>query len=200
MKNRVTKYADGKYRWIYDLDMKKNKSILNTTIIVVLIAYCVPLILLMGIFAFEGNLITAAREVLPIYLMVGLVLIVITYFSYMIVGHYYKWTMSFMYEMDEDGVYFKRFGDDKEKSETIGKLSAMVGMMTGNYGLVGGGINLATGGAAYSKFSKVRSIKAIPEQDLIEVNSLFLHNSVYVYQEDYDFVKEYIEEYTGKTA
>ena len=76
----------------------------------------------------------------------------------------------------------------------------MVGMMTGNYGLVGGGINLATGGAAYSKFSKVRSIKAIPEQDLIEVNSLFLHNSVYVYQEDYDFVKEFIEEYTGKTA
>ena len=116
MENRVTKYADGKYRWIYDLDMKKNKSILNTTIIVVLIAYCVPLILLMGIFAYEGNLIVATREVLPIYLMVGLVLIVITYFSYMIVGHYYKWTMSFMYEMDEDGVYFKRFGDDKEKS------------------------------------------------------------------------------------
>lgn len=38
----------------------------------------------------------------------------------------------------------------------------------------------------------------VPERDLIKVHSPFLFNEVYVGKDDYDFVLEYIRNYTGK--
>ena len=39
MEYRVKKFEDGKYRWLYDLDLRKNLSVLYTTIKVVLISF-----------------------------------------------------------------------------------------------------------------------------------------------------------------
>ena len=193
MEYRVKKFEDGKYRWLYDLDLRKNLSILYTTIKVVLISFLVPLILLMIIFAIEGNLINALKDLLPIYFLIGIVLVFITLISYYIVVRYYKGRFSFMFEMDENGVTFKRFGSDAEKTETIGKITSIIGVATNNAGLVGGGLGLAASQTSTSYFSKVGSIKAIPERDLIKVNSLFLFNQVYVNKDDYQFVLDYIQ-------
>lgn len=193
MEYRVKKFEDGKYRWLYDLDLRKNLSILYTTIKVVLISFLVPLILLMILFAIEGNLINALKDLLPIYFLICIVLVFITLISYYIVVRYYKGRFSFMFEMDENGVTFKRFGSDAEKTENIGKIVSIIGATTNNAGLVGGGLNLAASQTSTSNFSKVRSIKAIPERDLIKVNSLFLFNQVYVNKDDYQFVLDYIQ-------
>lgn len=193
MEYRIKKFEDGKYRWLYDLDLRKNLSILYTTIKVVLISFLVPLVLLMILFAIEGNLINALKDLLPIYFLIGIVLVFITLISYYIVVRYYKGRFSFMFEMDENGVTFKRFGSDLEKTETIGKITSIIGVATNNAGLVGGGLGLAASQTSTSYFSKVRSIKAIPERDLIKVNSLFLFNQVYVNKDDYQFVLDYIQ-------
>lgn len=193
MEYRVKKFEDGKYRWLYDLDLRKNLSVLYTTIKVVLISFLVPLVLLMILFAIEGNLINALKDLLPIYFLIGIVLVFITLISYYIVVRYYKGRFSFMFEMDENGVTFKRFGSDAEKTETIGKITSIIGVATNNAGLVGGGLGLAASQTSTSNFSKVRSIKAIPERDLIKINSLFLFNQVYVNKDDYQFVLDYIQ-------
>lgn len=193
MEYRVKKFEDGKYRWLYDLDLRKNLSILYTTIKVVLISFLIPLVLLMIIFAIEGNLINALKDLLPIYFLIGIVLVFITLISYYIVVRYYKGRFSFMFEMDENGITFKRFGSDAEKTETIGKIVSIIGATTNNAGLVGGGLNLAASQTSTSNFSKVRSIKAILERDLIKVNSLFLFNQIYVNKDDYQFVLNYIQ-------
>jgi len=198
MEYRVKKFEDGKYRWLYDLDLRKNLSILYTTIKVVLISFLIPLVLLMIIFAIEGNLINALKDLLPIYFLIGIVLVFITLISYYIVVRYYKGRFSFMFEMDENGVTFKRFGSDLEKTETIGKITSIIGAATNNAGLMGGGLGLATSQSSTSCFSKVKSIKAIPERDLIKVNSLFLFNQVYVNKEDYQFVLDFIQDHVKK--
>lgn len=199
MDYRVRKYDDGIYRWIYELDLKRNLSVLYTTLKVICFSILIPLVILLLIFLFEGNFLNALREILLIYILIGTVVLLIGFISYCAVGIYYKWVFTFYYEMDDEGITFKRIGSDKEKTETIGKLSAMIGAATGNLGLMGSGLSVIDQNA-HSKFSKVYSIKAIPERDLIKVNSLFLFNEVYVNKEDYDLVLEFIESHTNKVG
>ena len=197
---RVVKCDDGVYRWLYDLDFRKNPSVLYTVIFAVTLCYLLPLVILAVIFAIDGMFLQAMQDILPIYLLCGLALVVITACCYVGIGIYYKWTFSFMYEMDEEGIMFRRIGSDAEKTEAIGNLGMLTGMMTGNIGLIGSGMNMSLNQGSYSRFSKVYTVKACPERDLIKVNSFFLFNQVYVNPDDYGFVLEYIETRTGKTG
>ena len=198
MNTRVTKGDDGKYRWIYVLDLKNNPSVLYTVLKVVGISLVAPLLILMIIFASEGNLSSAMKELLPIYLIVGLVVAIISFISYYFVSKYYGGKMTFLYEMDEEGVTLNRSEEDSEKTKNIGTAAFLTGLATKNAGLMGSGAYNANYTSAHSKFSKVLSVKAVPERDLIKVHSPFLFNEVYVGKDDYDFVLEYIRNYTGK--
>ncbi len=195
---RVVKCDDGKYRWIYDLDLKKNPAVLKTVFAVLGISFLVLFVFLSLLSIRDHQFMEMMRDMLPVILIVMAVVGVIAVISYAGIGIYYKWTFSFMYEMDDEGIRFRRIGSDAEKTEAIGNLSMLTGFVTGNLGLIGGGMNLAHNADAYSQFSKVRRVRAVPDYDLIKVDSLFLFNQVYVGPDDYDFVLEFIEARTGK--
>ena len=46
LSDRVTRQEDGVYRWLYELDMKKNLVLLMTVIKIVGFCLCIPLLLL----------------------------------------------------------------------------------------------------------------------------------------------------------
>ena len=46
LSDRVTRQEDGVYRWLYELEMKKNLVLLKTVIEIVGFCLCIPLLLL----------------------------------------------------------------------------------------------------------------------------------------------------------
>lgn len=196
--NKVVLCDDGKYRWMYRLDLKENHSVMHTVYMAVGICSLLPLVILSVIFLIDGEFINAMKTILPIYLLVMLVVAIITVVSYYAVKAHYGGAFTFLYEMDEEGIMFKRCEEDDEKTKEIGDIGAFIGAMTGNLGLVGTGTYMALSNGEYSRFSKVYSVKARPEWNLITVTSFMLFNSIYVNDEDYDFVLDYIKAHTGK--
>ena len=200
MFERVTCCEDNKYRWVYVLSAWKNPAVFRTVAIVCAIAYFAPLIILIGIFTANGQLASAMKEILPIYMIIGLVLIVIVIVCYYAVGKYYGGKFTFLYEMDENGITFRRFEGDEEKTQNIADLAVFTGLLTKNAGLVGAGMSTSINDTAYSNFSKIYTISADEKTDMIALTSFLLYNQIFVPKEDFEFVLSFIESHSGKTA
>ena len=200
MTEKVTYCEDKVYRWTYEMPAFGNKAIFRTVVTVSAIAYIVPLVILMGIFAGKGEFVSGMRTLLPIYLLCGLALVVIVIVSYYAVGKYYGGRFVFLYEMDETGVTFRRLEEDEEKTKNIAELAMLTGYLTKNPGLVGAGLSTSVNDSAFSDFSKLYSIKADPETDMIALTSFMLYNQIFVPHEDYEFVLNFIETHSGKKA
>ena len=198
MNEKVKLYGDGVYRWTYDLNLKENKIVLEILLKVLGISLLVPVVLLLYLAIKENNMTYFIDEVLPIFLMVGGIVLVVSFACYYGVAAYYGWHFQFYYEMDEEGVTFSRYGEDLEKTEKLGRLGAFTGIATKNHGLTGTGAYMAANAPARSVFKRVYAVKAYPKRDLIKVNSPFLYNQIYVNKDDYDFVLDFIRMRAGK--
>ena len=200
MSDKIILGDDGKYRWTYVLDPWKNPAVLRVVLIAVGLSFVLPFLILCFIFALEGNLLNALHDILPIYLIVGLVIALITAVVYYGVCKYYKDRFIMLYEMDEEGITFMRCEDDTRKTQNIGELSAWIGLLTKNYGLIGSGLYVANNESARSKFSKLYFITADQKNDMIALGSFLLYNQIFVEQEDFEFVLNFIETHSGKKA
>ena len=200
MTEKVTYCDNGKYRWTYELPAFRNKAIFRTVAVISAISYFVPLLILMGIFAAKGEFISGMQTLLPIYLLCGIALIFIVIVSYYAVGRYYGGKFSFLYEMDESGITFRRMEEDEEKTRNIAELAMLTGVLTKSLGLIGAGMSTSVNDSAYSDFSKLYSIKADPETDMIALTSFLLYNQIFVPRDDFEFVLSFIEDHSGKKA
>ncbi|MBO7697429.1 MAG: hypothetical protein J6S38_00165 [Erysipelotrichaceae bacterium] len=198
MSDRVVYGEDGKYRWSYRVEMYKNPAIFHTVVIASAISFLFPLVVLGIIFALEGNFFEAMKDLLPIFLGIGLVMVLIVLFSYWAVSKYYGGSFLFFYEMDEEGIRFYQSKEDSEKTKNISDLAFLTGMATKNYGLMG--VGMADSSTAYSRFKKLISIRANRKRELITLHSFFLYNQIFVPEADYDSVLHFMEEHSGKIA
>ena len=189
---KVTQYEDGVYRWIYELNPKKNNTIANTVFIAVGLSILVPLIILFIVFAINGQFMAAVKDMLPIFLLVGLVVTIITVIAYHGVNAYYGGSYTYVYEMDDEKISMRFYDDDAKKSENIGKASLLIGSLTRNLGLVGNGMYMAGNYGGESFFNKVYKVRTNPEKDLITITSFMLVNMIFVRSEDYQFVLDFI--------
>ena len=184
---------DGKYRWVYELSLFKNPTIL-------LLILKIFFFIILGIFAFitlvelingdlDGDAILGNLKVFGIILGVMVALSLISYLIYaaMVGGKY-----CVLFEMDERGVLHKQLAKQYKKMQVLGMLTAMMGVASGNLAMTGVGINVASNSEMYSQFDKVRKVKASKSRNLIKVNGLLYHNQVYAETEDFDFVYDFI--------
>lgn len=186
---------EGKYQWLYQLDMKNNKSIFRLVLGIILISFGIVAAFLLILDITEGN------SIIPTITMMGAimaVMLVITWVSYKIVAHRYKNVYGIVYEMDDEGIRFTQVEDQQQLNDLIGMFAAVAGAVSHNYGLMGSAFAMADS-SAYSNFSKVTKIVEKRQDNLIEVISPFLLNMVYVDEEHYDFVLEFIRERCPKT-
>ena len=85
-----------------------------------------------------------------------------------------------------------------KKAEAIGLITALVGLAAKNPTTVGAGMLSASRSTSTSVFANVRRVKARRRMNLIKVNQLLFKNQVYVPDEDYDFVYDYIKSHCPK--
>ena len=190
----VQRCDDGKYRWRYELDMWKKPSIL---ILIFKIFFWV----FVGIWGFmiiltvieDGwNLDKIWDTSLPFLILIG-VFTVIALIAYAIVAAMYGGKYIVLFEMDEKGVNHCQVNAQAMRARKMGIITAAAGVATGNLTTAGIGATSALRSSLYTSFNKVRSIQCSKHRNLIKVNELFFKNQVYVRDEDFDFVYEYIK-------
>ena len=195
LKQGVTLCDDGKYRWIYAMNMWKNPTIL---FLILKIFY--------GIFAVGGVLLVIMSLTQPAYEgklweNLGYFLIFVAFFTvliliaYSIVAAMYGGKYIILFTMDEQGITHEQVKEQARKARKLGALTAAVGAGRGSLSMMGLGASVAARTSMSSVFSMVRSVKAYKWRNVIKIREILSNNQVYARDEDFDFVLQYIREH-----
>ena len=198
--DNILLYPDGKYRWIYEMSLFKNPT-------VIVMIWKIFFFVILGVFLFmlvldlinedlDGERLIGTLSFFGIFLIGMTVIVGISYLIYAAVmgGKYIV-----MFEMDEKGVNHMQLPKQAKKAEALAMMTALIGLMSNNHAAVAAGVN-ASGTSMYTAFSSVRSVRALPRRNLIKVNERLYHNQVYAAAQDYDFVLNFICIHTPETA
>ena len=189
----ITMCNDGKYRWVYELDMYKSSVIIKEIWRAMGIAIVIVLAILFVINIMDSDFIETLQFIAQaacILFMILLILSIIGYliFAYMIGGKY-----CVVFEMDESGINHKQHDKHVKKSELIGAITALAGLAGGNLTTVGTGVLAAARTSMYSSFDDVKELEILSKEHLIRVNETLSRNQVYADDEDFAFVANYIK-------
>ena len=183
---------DGKYRWLYEMNMFRNPTILFT-VAKVLGGVILGLWLVFGLLlsAIEGNWdgLLGMTRVLGIVMGVMAVLLVI---AYLILCWMYHGKYIVLFEMDEKSIKHIQLPRQFKRAQAMGLITALVGLAAKRPTTAGAGLLSATRQASTSDFKYVKKVKAYPRRHLIKVNETLNKNQVYAATEDFDFVLDWI--------
>ena len=184
---------DGKYRWVYELDMYKSPAIIKEVWRAILIAMVIVLAFVFVINIMDTDLmetleflVQAASVMFGIFLVLSVAGYLI--FAYIIGGKY-----CVVFEMDEEGINHKQHQKHVKKSELIGAITALAGIAGGNLTTVGTGVLAAARTSMLTNFDDVKELEILPKEHLIRLNETLSRNQVYAEDEDFAFVANYIK-------
>ena len=186
----ITLGQDGKYHWYYEVKMLKNTAILGT-----ILKIFGGIIAGMWLFANAMNGFEDVGPTTKVMLIIFGVFLVLTLLGYLIVAAMYGGKYCVVFEMDEKGVSHAQLPKQFKKAQVMGLVSAFAG---GSLGTVAPGLLAASRNSLYSDFSSVRTIKPRPGQHLIKVNAPLSKNQIYVEDQDFQFVLDFIRSHCPK--
>lgn len=199
--SRVIQCPDGKYRWVYEVNLYR-----NPTILIDLLKAVVYIFLAMYVFFFIYGWIDDWFRIknlqdlwenlwgmaVPFFWMT-LFLAAICIIGYYMGARWFGGVYVAMFEMDEKGVLHAQMSSQVKKQQVISAIAALAGVAANEPGPVASAILASTFTAWKSDFPKVRKVKAVRRRDLIKVNELLTKNRIFVEEpEDYEFVLDYI--------
>ncbi|MCR4824567.1 MAG: zinc ribbon domain-containing protein [Bacteroidales bacterium] len=184
---------DGKYRWVYELRMFKNPTLLITLFKVfgAVIAGIWLFVLIVSGFSDFG-------EITKVFFFVLLGFIVLILLSYSILALMYGGKYCVLFEMDDAGINHIQLPRQFKKAQVAGWIGMLAGVLAGNPTAIGAGVLAASRNSLYSSFGKVKSIKASPDRNVIKVNGTLKKNQVYVDDEGFNFVLDFIRSHCPK--
>lgn len=193
----VTLCDDGKYRWIYPFSMWKNPTILLLVYKIffwIFVGMCIFIMILNWENIHWDNWELLWDDTWPVLVFVGVFAIII-FLGYAIVAGMYGGKYIILFTMDEHGVNYEQIPEQAKKARKLGMLTAGAGSVGGNLSTIGLGISVASRTSMYSDFADVRSVKRGKWGNVIKIREILSNNQVYVRDEDYDFVYNYIREH-----
>ena len=193
--SRVALCEDGKYRWTYPLDMLKNPSILFVLLKIFGILLSIPLLIALISAAANNDWQKIWDGFIKIWLIVMVVFFVIILISYLIVVWMNGGKYVVNFTMDEKRLIHEQVPVQYDRARKVGLLAALVGIFAKRPAAAGAGALAASRDTSVSVFDKVRRIKPRRGQNLIKVNQSLERNQVYVPDEDFDFVLDFIRKH-----
>ena len=191
--DHVQLYPDGKYRWVYEVNMLTNYSILFDVWKVLGISIGILVLLFVIIAIFDGDwsfdTLTGMASSLGIVVLVMLVLGLIGYFVYAAIS---GWKYAVLFIMDEKEVVHQQMPNTVKKGQLIGALTILAGLASGRPGVVGTGVLAQSRMSMISTLANVERIIPCRRMNLIKVNQRFAKNRIYVNDEDFDFVYNFL--------
>lgn len=191
--HKVRQYSDGKYRWVYEMPILTNPTIFLTVFKVFAYILGVSFIVFgFFIYVIHGDW-AGLWEMAKGYLIALGIFAVLTVLGVLVVAAMYNGKYIVMFEMDEYTIKHIQVSEQFRKAKKLGELNAFAGMMSGNFTLAGAGMLMASKDASVSEFTKVRRVKPRRWMHVIKVNEFIEKNQIYVTDEDFDFVYDYIK-------
>lgn len=196
---RVRLCEDGKYRWTYEMNMLKNPAIFLVLLKIFGILFSIPFVVSIIRLASEGELQKAWNESIwsgsnpKIWLFVMAVLLGVLLVSYLIVAWTYGGKYVVHFTMDEDYIIHEQEAAQVKRAQKLNMLTVLVGILAKRPSTAGAGMLAASRTTSTSTFANVRRVKSRRLWHLIKVNQLLDHNQVYVPDEDFDFVLDFIK-------
>ncbi len=189
----ITMCPDGKYRWVYELDMYKSSAIIKEVWRVFLISGMIVIAFVFAMNIMDNGLMETLQfvaQTAAILFGIFLVLSIIGYlvFAFIIGGKY-----CVVFEMDEEGINHKQHQKHVKKSELIGAITALAGIAGGNLSTVGTGVLAAARTSMLTYFDDVKELEILPKEHLIRMNETLSRNQVYAEDEDLKFVADYVK-------
>ena len=129
------------------------------------------------------------------FALLSAVFFVLGFVAYFFVAWYYGWKYSIMFIMDEKEVVHEQLKSTTHKARVIGKLTALGGAAGGGVGMVGMGALIATRTSMTTSLDDVRRLIPRRRMNCIKVNERFSRNRVFVADEDFDFVYDFLRQH-----
>ncbi|UMZ73716.1 hypothetical protein [Natranaerofaba carboxydovora] len=186
------KCEDGVIRWIYELSLWKNPTIIISLLKVFLLASFFPVTIVGLITLFESGFVEAFKASLTVFGIILPIMLALLALSYPIVAILYGGKYCVLFEMDEVGVKHNQLDKNIKKSQAINILGIAAGIVSSNPTIVGAGVLSYFKKSSYSEFSKVRKIVTKKRRSVIYLNEFLERNQVYVPSENFDMVLDYI--------
>ena len=197
--SRVKFYPDGKYRWVYEVPMLKNPTILFDVYKVLGISFGIVWLFNVLLISCEDGLnLRNLWSFTSGFLILMLVFLVIGYLAYFIVAWYYGWKYIVLFTLDEKEVVHQMMPRQMEKAKVLGALTALIGSVAGKPGVMGAGVLAASRSTSTSVLAKVARLVPRRRLHLIKVNQLLNKNRVFVPDEDFDFVYNFLCQHCPK--
>ena len=192
---------DGKYRWVYDVPMLTNPSILFDVYWVLAISFGIVWLFNVLLISCEGDMtLSTLWGTTRMFLLILLGMFVLGYIAYFFVAWYYGWKYSVLFTMDEREVVHQQLPSTVSKARVIGKLTALAGAAAGKPGVMGQGILTASRTSMTTSLVNVRRLVPCRRMNLIKVNQRLSRNRVYVADEDFDFVYQFLCQHCPPSA
>ena len=192
---RVRLCEDGKYRWTHPLDLKKNPTILILVYKLFGIFFSIPLLYLVVRAAIEGDWARDWDNSIKIWLIVMAVFAVIVYLSYRIVVGLYGGKYIVHFTMDSGQLTYRQDAVQEERSRKFGLLVFLVGLVSEEPSTMGQGMYLASGSVHTAPLDKIRRIRPCRSQQLIKLSQGLFQNRVYVQDEDFDRILDFLRQH-----
>ena len=187
--NAVFLEDDGTYNWIYCMKLLQNLSMFKFVMKIMVIIFASLIVILLVLTGGSDDML----QLLGIFALCFAAVFLIVLFSFWLIDKLYKGRYMLIYEMNDRGLTFSQTTDQAEITRTIAAASAAVSAAGGNVGGVISGSGMALRpNSFHAEFAKVRSVKGRRKENLIWVNTFMQYLQVYVPDDAYDFVWDYI--------
>ncbi len=191
----ITMCTDGKYRWVYELNLYKNPAIIKEVGRGILISLVIVLALIFGFEMIDG-IGTFAEKLQYVAELAGIlfaIMLVITILGYLLYSYMMGGTYCALFEMDENGICNKAQEKHIKKAELISAITVIAGIASGRPGVAGTGMLASARTSMYTRFDSVKELEILPKQHLIRLNETLNRNQVYAEDEDFAFVADYLK-------
>lgn len=194
--NRVMLCKDGKYRWIHEVNMFKNPSILFDVWKVLGITMLIVIVIVGFILVISGDLdvdgMLGMGKAMLITAAIMAVLSIIGYLVYALIagGKYIV-----LFTLDEKEVVHQQMPHSAKKGQIIGDLAILAGLATGRMGTIGTGMLAKSRTSMTTTLSDVKRLTPCPRMNMIKVNETPSKNRVYVCKEDFFLVYNFLCEH-----
>jgi hypothetical protein len=191
--SRVQLCSDGKYRWVYEMNLLTNPTVF-LTVFKIFFFIALFIWLVVGLFAdlIHGD-VQAFLNFGKVMLITLAVFAGLTLLGVLILAAIYGGKYVVLFEMDEERIKHIQLPRQVRKAQVVGVIAAMAGIAAKNPAAIGAGTLAAGKSSSTSEYRKVRRVVPRRALHLIKVNQLFERNQIYVQKEDFDFVYEYIK-------
>ena len=183
----------GKYLWVYELPMLKSFFLLFEVWKVLAIGALAVFAILFMLALVGGKGLDGVLAALEMGCLVYAILLILSIPAYYIVTKANNGKYTVLFEMDDAGIDHIQIKTEKAKALEL--LTTFVGLKTKTRTTTAAGMLAASGGSLYTRFDNVQKIRAYRKDNLITVNGSLFRNQIYVNDEEFDFVYDYIRQH-----